>query len=207
MATAVAGRPPLLEWGVATHTLPGQVECGDLHVIQPFAGGVMVGVVDGLGHGEEAAAAAKLAVATLSKRPEESVLSLVRHCHRALRGTRGVVMSIASLSGADDAMTWLGIGNVEGVLYRADAQGAPDRESILLRGGVVGYELPPLRAVMVPISRGDTLLLATDGIRAGFADDPALAESPQRLADHILAKYARETDDALVLAVRYLGTT
>lgn len=207
MATTVAGRSPLLEWGVATLTLPGQVESGDLHIIQPFAGGVMACVVDGLGHGQEAATAAKLAVATLSKKPEESVLSLVRRCHKALLGTRGVVMSIASFSVADEAMTWLGIGNVEGVLYRAGAQGGPDRETILLRGGVVGYELPPLRAVMVPISRGDTLLFATDGIRSGFADGLALVESPQRLADRILAKYAKETDDALVLVVRYLGTT
>lgn len=207
MATTVAGRSPVLDWGVATLTLPGQVESGDLHIIQPFAGGVMAGVVDGLGHGEEAAVAAKLAVATLSKNPEESVLSLVRRCHTALRGTRGVVMSIASFSVADEAMTWLGVGNVEGVLYRARARGAPDRESVLLRGGVVGYELPPLRAGLVPISRGDTLLFATDGIRSGFADGLPLAESPQRLADRILATHAKETDDALVLVVRYLGAT
>ena len=207
MATTVAGRSPLLDWGVATLTLPGQAESGDLHVIQPFAGGVMAAVVDGLGHGEEAAAAAKIAVATLSKKPEESVLLLVRRCHHALKGTRGVVMSIASFSVADEAMTWLGIGNVEGALFRADARGAPDREPILLRGGVVGYELPPLRASVVPVSQGDTLFFATDGIRPGFADGLALAESPQRLADRILAKYAKETDDALVLVVRYLGVT
>ena len=35
-------------------------------------------------------------------------------------------------------MTWLGVGNVEGVLLRAALRIA--RESVLLRGGVAGYQ-------------------------------------------------------------------
>ena len=52
---------------------------------------------------------------------------------------------------------------------------------------------------------GDTLILSTDGIRSGFAASVTSAEAPQVIADRVLAGYAKGTDDALVLVVRYLG--
>jgi phosphoserine phosphatase RsbX len=203
MESRRADPSPLLEWGFASVALRGETMSGDLHLVQPFAdgGGVLVGAVDGLGHGEEAAAAARRAVETLQTFAHESVIALIRRCHEALHRTRGVVMSLASFQRRDDTMTWLGVGNVEGMLLRADPAAA--RETILLRGGVVGYELPQLRGTVVPITPGDTLLFATDGIRAGFDVGLNPADPPQRLADQILARCTTGTDDALVLVARY----
>jgi hypothetical protein len=49
------------------------------------------------------------------------------------------------------------------------------------------------------------LILATDGIRSGFAEDVSLSDPPQRIAEQILARRATGMDDALVLVARYLG--
>src|SRR6266542_1380546 len=87
-----------IEWGVAARALAGQSESGDLHLVQPFPYGVLIAVVDGLGHGEEAAAAARAAAAVLKVHPEEAPVALVERCHQELLSTRGVVMSLASLS-------------------------------------------------------------------------------------------------------------
>src|SRR5207245_2030712 len=95
MDRPVTDTSSLLEWGVATLTLAGQLESGDLHLVREVGGGVLVAVVDGLGHGEEAAAAARLAVTTLDQFAPEPIASLVQRCHEALRGTRGAVMSVA----------------------------------------------------------------------------------------------------------------
>ncbi len=181
----------------------GQVVSGDRSVVAPFPNGVLAAVVDGLGHGAQAAAAAEIAAATLQAHASEPVIPLVRRCHDALARTRGVVLTLASLNGPDHTMTWLGVGNVEGVLLRGATR--PPRDSVLLRGGVVGYQLPPLRASVLTLARGDTLILATDGIKGTFADDLVLADSPQQIADHILAHCNKTIDDALVLVVRYLG--
>src|SRR2546427_31410 len=89
MDRPVTDTSSLLEWGVATLTLAGQLESGDLHLVREVGGGVLVAVVDGLGHGEEAAAAARLAVTTLDQFAPEPIASLVQRCHEALRGTRG----------------------------------------------------------------------------------------------------------------------
>ena len=125
MGREVVSAPPptLLEWGVAARALPGERASGDLHLVETFTGGVLVAVVDALGHGEDAAVAARLAVATLAKYASEPVDALVQRCHQALRRrTRGVVMSLASFDATERTMTWLGIGNVEGFLYSADPE-------------------------------------------------------------------------------------
>ena len=195
----------LIEDGFASRPHPGESVSGDGHVVAPCRHGVLVGVVDGLGHGSEAARATKIATETLRRLAGESVISLVRHCHEALHGTRGVAVSIASLDALEDTMAWISVGNVEGRLIRAEAAGDGTRESVLLRGGVVGFQLPPLRASVLTVSPADLLLFATDGVRHGFDEGVIVSDPPQKIAESILDRHAKGTDDALILAVRYLG--
>ncbi len=205
----MTGPPPHPElpvtWGLAGSALEG--ESGDLHVVAGFPHGVLVAVIDGLGHGPEAATAAKEAAWILESQPGEPIPDLVQRCHEGLRRTRGAVMSLASFNSQGSSMTWMGVGNVEGILLRAGLAAQPARESISLRGGVVGYQLPALRPSAVPISPGDTLILASDGIRSAFLSGLRIQGSPQQIAEAILARYARGTDDALVLVARYEGAT
>ena len=195
----------LIEWGVAELPLAGQVENGDRYVVQPFADGILVAVVDGLGHGHEAAAAAMIATTTLKQSPLEPLTVLFARCHENLRRTRGVVMSVASFRASERTMAWLGVGSVEGMLQRASARSTPVSETLMLRSGVVGSHLPRLSASVLTVNLGDTLILASDGIRRGFAEALTRAVPPQRAAERILARYANRTDDALVLVARYLG--
>src|SRR2546427_4142817 len=88
MPEASVGAPALIEWGVASLALPGEAESGDRHLVKPVGTGVLVAVVDGLGHGAEAAAAAQAAVAALERHATESPVPLIERCHRALQGTR-----------------------------------------------------------------------------------------------------------------------
>jgi phosphoserine phosphatase RsbX len=193
-----------IEWGVAGRPLAGQKESGDLYLVQARPGKALVAVVDGLGHGEEAAAAAKLAIATLKNHSDEAPLPLVQRCCQALQATRGVVMSLAVFDASQGTVDWLGVGNVEGVLLRADGHAAPNEEVLLLRPGVVGDRQPRLTASVLMVSAGDLLIFATDGIRPDFAQRINLDDPPQRIADRILAEYGLETDDALVVVVRYV---
>lgn len=193
-----------LEWSVAAQSLGGEPDSGDLAVVRPFPNGALVAVIDGLGHGAEAAQAARVAAAELEAHASDSVIALLRRCHGALRGTRGVVMSLASFNVRDDTMTWIGVGNVEGVLVRANPEGSTFRENVLLRGGVVGHDLPPLQAFVVPVARGDSLAFATDGLRAEFLTAVSASGTPARQATDLLTRYIKSTDDALVLVARYL---
>jgi len=200
-----AVRTGLIEWAVAEGTRAGQTESGDRYLAMTTPDGALVAVVDGLGHGAEAANAAKMAVGSLERHAHQQVIPLVKDCHHSLFGTRGAVLSVASFTARDQSMTWLGVGNVEGLLLRAQAT-SPRRASLLLRGGVVGVHLPALTAEIVPVTPGDTLILATDGVRSDFSHERLPQQhSPRLLADHIFARWGKRDDDALVLVVRYLG--
>jgi len=190
---------------MGTRSLEREAVSGDVHLVQLFPNGVLVAVVDGVGHGSPAAAVSAKAVTVLSVYPHESVIALLMQCHRSLEGTRGAVISLVSFNAIEGTITWAGVGNVAGLLLRADPRTFPKSESLLPRAGIVGYGQPMLRSSVVPISQGDTLILATDGIRSGFGEGLALNDSPKKIADHILANHGKETDDALVLVVRYWG--
>jgi negative regulator of sigma-B (phosphoserine phosphatase) len=194
-----------ITWGVSSRALDGGAESGDLHLVAPSAQTVLVAAIDGIGHGPEAALAARVAAAVLLQHADEPLIPLMQRCHEALRGTRGVVLSMASFDVQCSTMTWLGVGNVEGVLFRADRLAHPPRDSLLLRGGVVGYKIPPLRTAERPVEAGDVLVFATDGIRGDFAAYSPLGCDIQEATDHVLARYGKATDDALVFAARYLG--
>jgi hypothetical protein len=197
----------VLDWGVASLPLNGQSESGDRSVVQFFPGGVLLGVIDGLGHGNEAALAASAAESILRAQPQEPVISLVRQCHENLRSTRGVVMSLVSFDILHGLMTWLGVGNVRGVLRRSGSSSNPPQEELLLRAGVIGGQipLPPLQAAVLPVFQGDTLFLASDGIRGEFALEQPPSEMSQRTAQVILSRFANGNDDALVLVARIGG--
>ncbi len=194
----------LIESGFFTMPLPGQDVSGDSLLIKSFKKGILIAVVDGLGHGYEAAAAAKIAIETLDASADEQIITMVRRCHEALKGTRGVVMSIAFLDLLDKKITWLGVGNIEGMLLRQDTNSVISHERLLLRGGALGYQLPPLKESVIPVIPGDTFIFVTDGIRSSFETCINLSEKPQQIADNIMAHFAKRTDDALVLVVRYI---
>ena len=114
-------------------------------------------------------------------------------------------MSVASFNLSCGQVAWLGVGNVDGVLLRCSFTRVVAEVPMLLRAGVVGFQLPSLDVEVVPVSAGDTLIFATDGIHRDFARGLARNNPPQKAAEKILARYARATDDALVLVARYLG--
>jgi len=191
----------MIEWALAGTPMTGQTRSGDRGLVVPYGGGALVAAIDGLGHGVAAATAAERCEQVLTRMAEEPLIDIVRQCHEELRQTRGVVLSLASF---DDrgSMTWLGVGNVEALLVRADS----DRtEAIPARGGTVGYLLPPLMARTLAVRPGDTLVLATDGIRHGFKHEVLPSRAPQEIADLILAGWAKGSDDACAIVARYVG--
>jgi hypothetical protein len=187
----------------ALRALIGERESGDAAVIQPFPGGLLVAAIDGLGHGAEAAEPARRAAGVLRADAGRAPDELIVRCHHALARTRGAVMTVASIDLRAGRMTWVGVGNVEGRLLRASAEAGAGRESVLLMGGVVGYQLPALRPSTVMLEHGDLVILATDGISGGFEQDIATG-SVDLIADAILGRYGKESDDALVVVGRYI---
>lgn len=191
--------PVVLDWGVRWRAIDGGPCCGDHYLVHAGPAGTLVAVVDGLGHGPEASEAAVAACETLRGAPPLPLADLVQLTHEALRSSRGAVLSLALLHGDEAALSWVGVGNVEGRLWQGERS-----HSLMLRGGVVGSRLPPLRVERIELQAGDTLVMVTDGIRHTYTSEPS-SLPPQALADRILEQHGKTSDDALVLVARYQG--
>lgn len=190
----------VIDLGVAEWRL--ELESGDVSVAEVFPGGILIGALDGVGHGPAAADAVHIATELLRADPSAPPEGLLSACHEALRGTRGAVGSLASLRDGG-AMSWAGVGNVHAVVVRG---GAIHRiQTLATPGGVLGYRLPKVRAAELRLEVGDALVFATDGVSPDSVpvlDTDADAELSARL---ILEKGASHRDDALVLVARYRG--
>jgi serine phosphatase RsbU (regulator of sigma subunit) len=198
-----------IEWAAKARPLPGENVCGDRMIaVDVEDTGALIGVLDGLGHGAEAAEAASCGVDVLRAAREEPLDVLVQRCHRALSGTRGVAMTLARIDFRTNTLSWAGIGNVAADLVAKHPAGVEVRSSARLAGGIVGYRIPEaLIPQEVPIRPGDLLVITSDGIVEDHLDDIDFAASSLAIADQILRRHAKDSDDALVLAARHRGVS
>lgn len=195
-------KPPPIEWGYAGQPLSGQSESGDRCVVQIINGRATIAVVDGLGHGSEAAMASKIAADIVKAHAHESILPLFQRCHARLRTTRGAAMTVARYDSGTHRIRWLGAGNVRAMLLRATADGATQCRDMLIYSGTVGVRVPTVEVSSLDTQPGDLLFLATDGVHDRFAEAVRYGEAPQAQAERLLDNYRIHTDDALILVAR-----
>lgn len=192
------------ELGINSIPYQGEVVSGDIHFFKNTTDGALVAVIDGAGHGWSAAQAAKLIASNLEGIASDSISEIFKKTETICKKTRGAAMSAAHFSLINSSMTWAGIGNVEGILMRANPEIKPSKESLLLRNGILGYGSVAPRIATLPVSPGDTLILVTDGIRSDFFESVDLREPAQKISESILASHAKGNDDALALVVRLM---
>jgi negative regulator of sigma-B (phosphoserine phosphatase) len=202
------GRLGPIEWAAASLPKAGETECGDRAIAIEDGDVALFGVIDGLGHGAAAAAAAERAAKLLSRSPAGPLDVLIDHCHRELASTRGAAVTLAQIDLHADTLRWMGVGNVTATLAGRAPNGMESRSSARLLGGIVGYRLPELpQPERISIRPGHLLVVASDGIDEHHATSLDFAASAAGTAAGILERYRRETDDALVLVARHRGNS
>jgi phosphoserine phosphatase RsbX len=203
------GRFGPIEWARAGRPLPSEYVSGDRGIALDIGGeAALFGVVDGLGHGPDAATAALRAVDAVTRSSSERVEVLMQLCHRLLAGTRGAAMTLARVDFAANTLTWTGVGNVTADLVAKSPTGVHIRSSARLTAGIVGYRIPEIRpAQVISVRPGDLLVMSTDGIAENYLDHIDFSATAVVIAEELLGKDAKETDDAMVLTARHRGAS
>jgi phosphoserine phosphatase RsbX len=188
-----------IEWGAAGRPKRGQDISGDASLVcEPGDGQVLAVVIDGLGGGEEAARAARIAEALYRERSQQPLQDLVRQSHTAIQSTRGAVVGLLRLDLAGNTASYVGVGNIGVHVY--------SRRPIkpISKNGILGYRLPTLLELRYSYDPGDIFVLYSDGVSSQFSQDAQIdiKQPPQRIADDILARYGKPIDDATVLVVK-----
>lgn len=197
-AAAVPGR---FELGALTTPKPGQDCFGDAWAAVERDGVLTALVVDGVGHGPQAAEAARLAVGRFVDQPGEAPEETMAAFHEALRGSRGAVAGVARIDPAAGTLRWAGVGNIAGLVA---APGEKERRFVSHVGtlGHVADRIQPFEHACPP---GSLVVLCSDGVATSWSldDDPGLAaHHPAVVAGVLHRDHRRGRDDATVLVVR-----
>jgi hypothetical protein len=183
----------------------GAVVSGDVSVVRAGREGTLFAVIDGVGHGAAAALASNAAADTIRRARHIELPTLAGQCHEALRDTRGAAMMLGHVGPPGDQLTWLAVGNVTGAVGRRVPGGAQLTAIVPRSYGLLGDRLGDLRTQTQPLHPGDVIVSATDGIMPRFVDTLVLSGTPENIADRILHRFWRETDDGLVFVARVRG--
>jgi hypothetical protein len=178
-------------WAQRTRPCAGETANGDLALVLSDGARDAFVVIDGLGHGPRAQAAAEAAAAALERAAlADGLEALFAAVHQALRGTRGAAMTIVLREGS--RLRAAGVGNVAMRLV------PPGSLALVPTDGVLGARARTLRVAEGSATSG-RLVLHSDGISHRF--DPALvtAGSLEEACERVLADHGVPHDDATVL--------
>ena len=201
--TQPPNRAPATQIGAAVATYPGETVCGDRWGLGYAQAGRTLLVVDGSGHGIEAARAADIAVRILHDRLDDSCERLVAQMHQALMPTRGAAIAVARIDAVAHTVRYVGVGNISGLLF----SGSTARH-LVSNNGTAGHVAPRIREFTYDFTGDPLVIMHSDGLspKWDLGAYPGLAtQHPSLIAGVLLRDWRRGRDDASVVALRALS--
>ena len=200
-----APRPSVLDdrLGVVCVPMRGEAECGDHWQVVPLRDRLALMLVDGLGHGPDAALAATSATRSFTAGATSGHDVLLCALDRGLRETRGAAVSVVTVDAATKEVTFTGVGNVDARLV-----GEGPTQYLVPQNGIVGHGMPALKSTRASWPAGGLLIMHSDGIVARWRLDAyqgARTLHPGLVAGIIYRDFARERDDVTVLVLGDAG--
>ncbi|HVF51067.1 MAG TPA: ATP-binding protein [Pyrinomonadaceae bacterium] len=186
--------------GLWSRPRPREEVNGDAYFMSTAGDQKMFAVIDGLGHGSGAHAAAQVALDSLAQWQGEPLDEVLLAVHHALRATRGAVMGACVVDSERGAFYYAGVGNVDVRVFNSVEPIRP-----IPNNGTLGVRLSAIRLWQYRWTEGATIVISSDGLSASWDINSypgLLAKSPQLLAGVLLRDYGRDSDDATVLVVR-----
>lgn len=187
--------PSRFVFGVATRPALMNDVNGDAYLIKQWDDHILVALIDGLGHGEEAAKASEAAKEFVSEHFDKDLEQIMRGLHDSLTKTRGAVVGMTRIDLAEKRFAFCGVGNIEAKLI-IDPPIQP-----VSRDGIVGANMIKIKKFEYHYDSLKAIVLHSDGVSSKF-DLPKyknLSTDPQKIAKKILNDCWNGRDDATVI--------
>jgi anti-sigma regulatory factor (Ser/Thr protein kinase) len=191
---------PLLEVGAVCLPVITEEACGDAWVLHQAGDRALIMLVDGLGHGPDAAEASAVAVGIFEEYTQNGPAELVERMHAAMHSTRGAVVAVIEILWNQHTLRYAGVGNTSG---RILSDGAV--RNLVSRNGTVGIDVRKIDEVSYPWPEDGLLILHSDGLAThwNLDDYPGLrGRHPALIAGVLFRDYNRIRDDSTVVVMR-----
>ena len=188
------------EYGVAAKALQGD-QCGDSGITLEQKGILLCAVIDGVGHGPNAAIAADTAKNYIEANAEAPLTEILQGVHEVLKSTQGAVACLCRIDLNSGQLSMAGIGNITCRIFRG-----LDSERLLSRDGILGYMVSTPREHTRKLDNAALLLMHSDGVREHFElfEYPGLLKgNAASVAARVVDTLGKNNDDASCLAVRF----
>ena len=199
---AGAPPPPEAELEVGAVCLPktGEEVPGDGWLLEASGDYRTIMVVDGLGHGPNAARAARAATEAFAAHPSATPGALMQICHGALAATRGAAGAAARVAPAKRHGSFAGVGNIA---CRVETTGA--RRQLVSHSGTLGHVMRRVQEFEFDFPAGALLILQSDGLTTRWSSEEypgLLAKHAGLIAGVLYRDHNRGTDDVTVVVLK-----
>ncbi|MBS0232017.1 MAG: SpoIIE family protein phosphatase [Proteobacteria bacterium] len=190
-------------WGAICVPFPGETVSGDAWSVRVDEASQTVMVVDGLGHGPDAARVATDATRLFNKYWKDEPAEIVRSLHAGLRSTRGGAVAVARIEPVRNRIVFAGVGNISGSILASDG----DTRRMMSHNGTIGHNARNIQQISYPLEKPSetSVVLHSDGIGTSWAATAypgLLNRSPILLAAVLYRDFSRGRDDATVLVTK-----
>ncbi len=197
---AAGAHAPAADCGGVSVPMPGEEACGDAWIEERGPQRLTLMVVDGLGHGPLAAAAAAEAVAVFRRLAGWRPAARLEAIHEALRATRGAAVAIAETDEQHGTVRFTGVGNITAAVL---ADGT--LRHLVSHNGIAGHVAPRIVEYVHPWPPEALLVMHSDGLTTlrDLTAYPGLARRhPALIAGVLYRDLRRGRDDATVVVAR-----
>jgi len=189
-----------LEVGVVSEPLAGEDVSGDGWGMRSSIDGILLMVVDGLGHGLLASEAAREAERVLSETRESSPKDIIYSIHAALRKTRGAAAAIARIDIQKGLLSYAGVGNISATILTLSSS-----RSIASHNGILGLNTERVQEFTFPWNADNILVMHSDGLasRWDLQRYTGIWNKPSSVIAAVLHRdFSRGRDDVTVLVAK-----
>lgn len=191
---------PGMEFGMVCLPMPGQEVSGDGWGVERIQEKSTCVLVDGLGHGPDAAIAAQAALSVLKEHRDKAPAEIMERAHGALRSTRGAAVAVAEIESEQNSLRFCGVGNIVAAII-SDAK----TRHLVSHNGIVGQEARKITEFRYTWSPESLLIMHSDGLtsRWDLLMYPALIQRhPSLIAGVLYRDFSRGRDDMTVLVAK-----
>lgn len=189
-----------IDYAMLVQPMPGEKVSGDIALVKKTDNHLLLCLIDVAGHGVLANELAETSVKIVDENSNEELIDIIEILKTNLKGTRGLVIGLASIEINSGLVLYVGMGNIRTRVIGTQSY------HFTTRVGVIGVSNHKPVVEKYLLNSHDILLMYSDGVEDRFNKShyPDIMEDPiEFIPGEIIKRFSKKIDDASCIAARF----